>query len=1190
MIRWFRLFRLVLLSLATLCLVGSGMVACGVHNSLWSPDSKQEASKSMPPQSNFSLMRRNIINGEEDSSLPAVGALVIEDFAFCTGTLIAKRIVATAAHCVDAIQSYGSTRVNFRIDIPDENDFLDSKSHELEKLFVHPKYSPNRTTDFSDYDIALLILKNPVTETPVIEPYLEAIPSSWLGQTVKIMGYGVIQTYPNEVDSNEKRSVEIPLHKLNARSLVHFDEKTEPTKRKSACHGDSGGPVLFQVNGAWRLIAVNSAAYEGTPSPNGGTYCDGGTSSTRLDANYNDFISSILVNYGDQALPCQGNQCGDCETCQNNQCVPKTISVENTQCKACRSDSDCGDGLCLRLGDVFRCVQSCTGSGCCPKEHTCQPKQGLSRTTKTVCLPQKVCPALSCQSDTDCGSTEECKGGACVLKPPTVHPKACRQCTQPSDCGEGNFCTNAVSGLGYCVQRCLAGNLCPQGFQCKEVMPGIQQCMPEQICRPICSDTNPCPTGYQCNNGQCFHPKGGQVGDFCNTQNRCDARFNLQTLQGHTGIVHSVVFSPDGSMFATGSADNTVKLWDAKTNKLLFTLQDHTGAVYSVAFAPDGKTLASGSADKTVKLWDAATGKLLQTLSEHNRAVRSVAFSPSLSSSLLASGSEDTMVMIWSGSSTRKLSRKLPHPGPVYALAFQSDKYLAAGGQLPIIHLFDISAPKPLFKILPGHKGTIRSLAFNSVGTLLLSGSDDKTVRAWKMLSGKPYQRALDGFADAVYSVAFSNNNENFIGASVDQTLRIWQGYDSTLIRTSQKQPSAIHSIAHAPNTNVLVSGLANGNIVVWGCFNCGYDCVLTDEENFTKRCLTACNPPPQPEGKLGGPCSPSGKCDVGLLCYTNLVGNRVCVEACKEIVPGVPNPTSKCKRGGVCKGGYGKGKSQCRCSDDKDCPQGMMCSTALIGKLQGTGICQPKATCPNKLECKSLYQKPYGQFCVPSSPENPSGAVCSLMSKCEDTRSTCLLVRRGQSLSICAESCSKTKGQCKYGGTCESGDPVCYCKEDSDCASNRKCRPVLTDSKGNTKGVCAVPEGEKCVDNGDCITGYSCFYGKCHFGKTPPPEPMTEPVSEAASEPTTQQDAGAEVETEPTTAPDTAAPEPTTQESKPEPTTAADASPDTNTSTDTQSGGGCGCSTAPSQTPPLGTLLLFAILGLGWTKRRWQR
>ena len=82
-----------------------------------------------------------------------------------------------------------------------------------------------------------------------------------------------------------------------------------------------------------------------------------------------------------------------------------------------------------------------------------------------------------------------------------------------------------------------------------------------------------------------------------------------------------VSFSPDGNALASASDDQTVRLWDPKSGKLLNTLTGHTWGVNGVSFSPDGNTLASAG-DKTVRLWDPKSGKLLTTLTGHTSYVR----------------------------------------------------------------------------------------------------------------------------------------------------------------------------------------------------------------------------------------------------------------------------------------------------------------------------------------------------------------------------------------------------------------------------------------------------------------------------------------------------------------------------------------------------------------------------------------
>jgi len=64
-----------------------------------------------------------------------------------------------------------------------------------------------------------------------------------------------------------------------------------------------------------------------------------------------------------------------------------------------------------------------------------------------------------------------------------------------------------------------------------------------------------------------------------------------------------VVFSPNGNYIASGSLDNTVKVWDTQNGKLIQTLKGHTDIVCSVVFSPDGNYIMSVSLDDILKVW-----------------------------------------------------------------------------------------------------------------------------------------------------------------------------------------------------------------------------------------------------------------------------------------------------------------------------------------------------------------------------------------------------------------------------------------------------------------------------------------------------------------------------------------------------------------------------------------------------------
>jgi len=147
---------------------------------------------------------------------------------------------------------------------------------------------------------------------------------------------------------------------------------------------------------------------------------------------------------------------------------------------------------------------------------------------------------------------------------------------------------------------------------------------------------------------------------------------SIMNLTGHTEFITAVKYSPDGTLIASGSNDNTIKIWDAiNGGSAKLNLVGHTNTVSSVAFSPDGKRLASTSWDGAVKIWNPISGKLIMSLLGHLGEVWSVAFSPD-GNNIVSSGSDGT-IEIWDAKIAQNPILTIGQIGYVYDIDFSPD-------------------------------------------------------------------------------------------------------------------------------------------------------------------------------------------------------------------------------------------------------------------------------------------------------------------------------------------------------------------------------------------------------------------------------------------------------------------------------------------------------------------------------------
>jgi WD40 repeat protein len=280
-----------------------------------------------------------------------------------------------------------------------------------------------------------------------------------------------------------------------------------------------------------------------------------------------------------------------------------------------------------------------------------------------------------------------------------------------------------------------------------------------------------------------------------------------QTLKGHSYSVNSVAFSPDGKTIATGSWDNTVKLWNLE-GKEIKTLKGHSASVFSVAFSPDGKTIATGSGENTVKLWN-LEGKEIKTLKGHSASVRSVAFSPD--GKTIATGSWDNTVKLWNLEG-KEIKTLKGHSASVRSVAFSPDgQTIASGSGDNTVKLWNLEGQE--LQTLKGHSSLVLSVAFSPSGKIIASGSGDNTVKLWN-LEGQELQ-TLKGHSSLVLSVAFSPDGQTIASGSWDNTVKLWN-LEGTEIQSLKRHSQGVFSVTFSPDGKTIASGSWDNTVKLW--------------------------------------------------------------------------------------------------------------------------------------------------------------------------------------------------------------------------------------------------------------------------------------------------------------------------------------------------------------------------------------
>jgi WD40 repeat protein len=292
-------------------------------------------------------------------------------------------------------------------------------------------------------------------------------------------------------------------------------------------------------------------------------------------------------------------------------------------------------------------------------------------------------------------------------------------------------------------------------------------------------------------------------------------------LNGHSGAIESVAFSPNGRLLVTASDDETAAIWDAGTGRQLAELRGHNGIVHSAAFAADGKTIVTGGEDGTIRIWSTTADPVLVDLPRQNRQrLHDVAFDQS--GERVVTASEDRTARIW-GLQRGRVLHVLGHGRRVgdwvESAQFSRDgRLVLTAGADGTAKVWESSSGALLSTLRRPVETPLLDAAFSPDGQLVAAAGQagakgSPVVRVWRWRQRKLVM-ARGGFADRDDGVAFSPSGSLLAAAGGDE-VRVWRVGDRSLVAAFRCR-GELASVAFDPSGQRVAAGGSTGAVWVW--------------------------------------------------------------------------------------------------------------------------------------------------------------------------------------------------------------------------------------------------------------------------------------------------------------------------------------------------------------------------------------
>jgi WD40 repeat protein len=229
----------------------------------------------------------------------------------------------------------------------------------------------------------------------------------------------------------------------------------------------------------------------------------------------------------------------------------------------------------------------------------------------------------------------------------------------------------------------------------------------------------------------------------------------IKEWTGHTGIVGSVCWSPDGRRVVSaaddGPDDQTCRVWNVEDGKTMLELGGTGYFVDVVRYSTDGTMIAVGG--DGLKVWDAKTGKLLKTL-DMDQAVSCMAWTSDGKALIADLTKFDTVT--WTKTAVLE-----GHEGLIQAISLSpNERILVSVSSEQTAQLWNLENNQPIGQLLHHEEGYVRCAVFSADGKVLATGCDDGHIYTWDIFTIVKEADLEDLLSDKVsFSIHFILNH-----------------------------------------------------------------------------------------------------------------------------------------------------------------------------------------------------------------------------------------------------------------------------------------------------------------------------------------------------------------------------------------------------------------------------------------------